>query len=75
MIRKCMDTDIREMVAIINDAAQAYKGVIPDDRCHDPYMPMDEIERLLKTYWNIPDRQVVTSVVLADMRWVSQATG
>jgi len=31
------------MFAIINDAAQAYRGVIPSDRWHEPYMPMDEL--------------------------------
>ena len=31
------------MFAIINDAAQAYRGVIPADRWHEPYMPMDEL--------------------------------
>ena len=28
-----------------------------------------ETERLLKTYWSIPTRQIETSVVLADKRW------
>jgi GNAT superfamily N-acetyltransferase len=28
---------------VINDAAQAYKGVIPDDCWHEPYMSMDEL--------------------------------
>jgi GNAT superfamily N-acetyltransferase len=32
------------MFAIINDAAQAYKGIIPADRWHEPYMPMDELK-------------------------------
>ena len=32
------------MFAIINDAAQAYKGIIPADRWHEPYMPMQELE-------------------------------
>lgn len=31
------------MLAIINDAAQAYRGVIPPDRWHEPYMPRDEL--------------------------------
>jgi hypothetical protein len=26
-------------------------------------------DRLLRTYWSIPERQVETSVVLADRRW------
>lgn len=29
-----------------------------------------EKDRLLRTYWSIPERQVETSVVLADRRWV-----
>jgi N-acetylglutamate synthase-like GNAT family acetyltransferase len=33
------------MLTIINDAAQAYRGVIPADRWHEPYMPADELER------------------------------
>ena len=28
----------------------------------------EEKDRLLRTYWNIPDRQVETSVVMADQR-------
>ena len=31
-------------LAIINAAARAYRGVIPADRWHDPYMPRDELE-------------------------------
>lgn len=29
--------------AVINDAALAYRGVIPADRWHDPYMPREEL--------------------------------
>jgi GNAT superfamily N-acetyltransferase len=32
------------MFEIIDDAAQAYKGVIPDDRWHEPYMPVEELK-------------------------------
>lgn len=31
------------MLAIVNDAAQAYRGVIPVDRWREPYMPKDEL--------------------------------
>ena len=31
------------MLAIINEAAQAYRGVIPADRWHEPYMPAAEL--------------------------------
>lgn len=38
MIRLCSDEDIEQMYQIINDAASAYRGIIPDDRYHEPYM-------------------------------------
>ena len=31
------------MLAIVNDAAVAYRGVIPADRWHEPYMPESEL--------------------------------
>lgn len=43
-IRPCSGSEKQQINAIINDAAIAYKGVIPDDRWHEPYMPMDELE-------------------------------
>lgn len=38
MIRLCTNADVTLILNIINDAAEAYRGVIPDDRWHDPYM-------------------------------------
>ena len=43
-IRACTAADLPQMFAIINDAAQAYKGIIPADRWHEPYMPMAELK-------------------------------
>jgi GNAT superfamily N-acetyltransferase len=43
MIRPCRDDDFEAIYEIVNDAAVAYKGVIPADRWHEPYMPMDEL--------------------------------
>lgn len=45
MIRRCTEADLVALYEIINDAAQAYKGVIPADRWHEPYMPLDELQR------------------------------
>jgi GNAT superfamily N-acetyltransferase len=162
-IRPCGAADVPALFAIVNDAARAYKGIIPADRWHEPYMPREELEheiadgvafwgaerdgrlvgvmgiqdrgdvtlirhayvrtaerrqgigagllrhletltakpiligtwsaatwaiafyekhgyrvlprpeivRLLRKYWRIPERQVETSVVLADARWSS----
>ncbi len=161
MIRVCIDDDFEAIFQIINDAAEAYRGIIPVDRWHEPYMPREELraevsagvaflgyekgdelggvmgtqdvqdvtlirhayvrtaqrgqgiggellgrimdqatkpiligtwadavwavrfyenhgfkvvstqekETLLRKYWNVPDRQIETSVVLADQRW------
>jgi N-acetylglutamate synthase-like GNAT family acetyltransferase len=160
-IRQSVESDLAAIGAVINDAAQAYRGVIPPDRWHEPYMPKDELareiadgvvfwvaeeegrllgvmgmqdkgsvalvrhayvapveqrkgvgtkllrhvqsltdkpiligtwadaswaiefyrrngfsvvpardrDRLLRTYWSVPERQIETSVVLADRRW------
>ena len=160
-IRQAAHADHSRILAIINEAAQAYRGVIPPDRWHEPYMPEQELaleiaagivfwvaeedgqlqgviglqnkgavvlvrhayvtptvqrkgvgtkllrhvealadkpiligtwaeaswaidfyrrngfslvpqahkDRLLRTYWSIPQRQIETSVVLADRRW------
>lgn len=43
MIRKCCNNDIGVIYEIINDAAQAYKGVIPEDCWREPYMSIDEL--------------------------------
>ncbi len=45
MIRTCKPSDFETIYAIINDAAQAYKGIIPADRWHEPYMARDELTR------------------------------
>ncbi|MBI4632716.1 MAG: GNAT family N-acetyltransferase [Deltaproteobacteria bacterium] len=45
MIRRCAEKDLGAIVEIINDAAEAYRGVIPPDRWHEPYMPQEELER------------------------------
>jgi GNAT superfamily N-acetyltransferase len=42
-IRPCGDADLGEMVTVINSAAVAYAGVIPADRYHQPYMPLEEL--------------------------------
>ena len=43
MIRRCEERDRAAILEIVNDAAHAYKGVIPDDCWHEPYMSADEL--------------------------------
>ena len=45
MVTKCLPNDFNDIYAIINDAASAYRGVIPEDRWHDPYMPKEELKK------------------------------
>jgi GNAT superfamily N-acetyltransferase len=43
-IRRCGDDDREPILAIVNAAAEAYRGVIPADRWREPYMPASELE-------------------------------
>jgi N-acetylglutamate synthase-like GNAT family acetyltransferase len=164
VIRRCHKSELQAIYLVINDAAEAYRGVIPADRWHVPYMSHDQLrheiqqgvrfwgfedggqlvgvmglqpmqdvalirhayirtdrqrqgigsallshlraktdmpllvgtwadaswavrfyekhgfklvssgdkERLLRAYWTIPDRQIETSVVLADRKWFAR---
>lgn len=42
-IRLCREEETGAILAIINAAAEAYRGVIPADRWHEPYMPASEL--------------------------------
>ena len=43
MIRKYSKIDSSKIIHIINDAAKKYKGIIPDDCWHEPYMSEQEL--------------------------------
>ena len=43
-ISPCRDNERAAIFAIVNAAAEAYRGVIPADRWREPYMPMSELE-------------------------------
>ncbi len=48
--------DLAEIAEVINEAAIAYRGVIPADRLHEPYMPMDELRAEIAAgvqFWGI----------------------
>jgi GNAT superfamily N-acetyltransferase len=44
-IRPCHDGERDDILAIVNAAAEAYRGVIPADRWHEPYMGRRELDR------------------------------
>jgi GNAT superfamily N-acetyltransferase len=43
-IRPCRGDERDEILAIVNAAAEVYRGVIPADRWHEPYMPGEELD-------------------------------
>jgi GNAT superfamily N-acetyltransferase len=45
MIERCSGADVDDIHVVINDAARAYRGVIPPDRWHEPYMAREELQR------------------------------
>jgi len=44
MITKLSSSEFSFILYVINDAAHAYKGVIPTDRWKEPYMPAEELK-------------------------------
>jgi GNAT superfamily N-acetyltransferase len=57
-IRRCRDDEREDMLAIVNAAAEAYRGVIPADRWHEPYMPREELDAEIAAgveFWGYQD--------------------
>jgi N-acetylglutamate synthase-like GNAT family acetyltransferase len=48
MIRNAIENDFDEIYNVINDAAIAYKGIIPADRWHEPYMTKEELKEQIE---------------------------
>ncbi len=66
MIRKCNESDIDVICEIINDAAQAYKGIIPEDRWHNPYMSLTELRQEILDgiiFWGLVDNHELVGVM------------
>jgi GNAT superfamily N-acetyltransferase len=65
-IRKSVDADFGAILAIINDAASAYRGVIPADRWHEPYMSASELESEIAggvVFWVVEDGARLSGVM------------
>ena len=66
MIALCGPEDFEDIYAIVNDAASAYRGAIPADRWHDPYMPREELEREIGAgvvFWGFRERGRLVAVM------------
>lgn len=65
-IRKCTDADFDAILDIINDAASAYKGVIPADCWSEPYMPRRELKEEIEAgilFWGFEDNGTLVGVM------------
>ena len=66
MIRKCAEADFEVILEIINDAAVVYKGIIPVDRWHEPYMTRDELKHEIESgvsFWGLEDENRLIGVM------------
>ncbi len=46
-IRRCHENEREAILGVINAAAEAYRGVIPPDRWHEPYFPGSELDEAI----------------------------
>lgn len=79
-IRRCGDEDVPAILAIVNEAAEAYRGVIPPDRWREPYMERGELEAEIAdgvAFWGYGDRAGLVGVMgiqpLADVDLIRHA--
>jgi N-acetylglutamate synthase-like GNAT family acetyltransferase len=66
LIRPCDDRDFEAIYAIINDAAEAYRGVIPEDRWHEPYMSKDDLQHEIQSgvrFWGYEENGELVGVM------------
>ena len=66
MIRRCDLRDFRSIYEIINDASQAYEGVIPPDCWKEPYMSEEELRHEMSegvTFWGYEEEGNLVGVM------------
>ncbi len=66
MLRLCKNSDFGAMYTVINAAAIAYKGTIPADRWHEPYMSEDELRDEIRggvVFWCWEEAGVILGIM------------
>jgi N-acetylglutamate synthase-like GNAT family acetyltransferase len=66
ILRRCDDRDLESILTIINDGAQAYKGVIPVDRWTQPYMPLEKLKHEISEgveFWGLESHDALLGVM------------
>jgi GNAT superfamily N-acetyltransferase len=75
VIARCAAEDFGEILEIVNDAASAYRGVIPADRWHEPYMPAEELRAEMAAgvvFWGFTEGSRLVAVMgLQDVKDVA----
>ena len=65
-LRPIRDDELEDVLAIVNAAAEAYRGVIPADRWHEPYMSADELASEIDAgieFWGYEDEGELLGVI------------
>ena len=65
-IRRCRDDERAGILAIVNAAAEAYCGVIPEDCRHEPYMTRGELDAECAAgvaFWGYEERGTLVGVM------------
>jgi GNAT superfamily N-acetyltransferase len=66
MIRRCEDRDFDLVWAIVNDGAQAYRGIIPADRWTEPYMSREKLLHEIDdgvVFWGYEENETLMGVM------------
>ena len=65
-IRQCRQNEFGRILAIVNEAALAYRGQIPDAQWHEPYMSAAELAREIAAgveFWGYEDDGALAGVM------------
>jgi N-acetylglutamate synthase-like GNAT family acetyltransferase len=66
MIRECTEADFEAIYGIINDAAEAYRGIIPADCWHEPYMSREQLTKEIDAgvqFWGFEEDSTLVAVM------------
>jgi N-acetylglutamate synthase-like GNAT family acetyltransferase len=66
MIDKCEPGDFKIIHEIINDSSTAYKGVIPGDCWHEPYMAEQELKTQIEQgveFWGFKENEKILGIM------------
>jgi N-acetylglutamate synthase-like GNAT family acetyltransferase len=75
LICQCRPEDFNTIYDIINEAAVAYRGIIPADMWHEPYMTKEELKLQIDQgvqFWNYAEQQEIFGVM--GLQWKGDVT-